>query len=232
MEYLVLMTTRLPDRTPQQAIDDIQRPRGRTLTKTRRPRATCSACGARRHNQANGRPSDCSPPTTAISSGPSSPLCRCTPGVLIRSPRSPGTRTTRHSQASPGATEFLTTCTVTIPPGHARPDGRGHQGARGRTRVRAGRAGTPAAAVGAAGPGALAGPLASPGPGRDAGDPEIAPAGGLDDRADHAAHPAPQRPGGSHEPDQRHNRRKKESASDTAQHLQDPRRVHRENSSG
>ena len=47
------------------------------------------------------------------------------------------------------------------------------------------------------GRGALTGPLASPGPGRDAGDPEIASAGCLDDRADQAAHPAPQRPGDS-----------------------------------
>ncbi len=46
--------------------------------------------------QANGGASDCSLPTTAMSSRESSPRCRCAYGVPMRSPRSPGTRTTRH----------------------------------------------------------------------------------------------------------------------------------------
>ena len=37
----------------------------------------------------------------------------------MRSSRSPGTRTTRHVEAGPGATEFLTTFTVTVPEGTA-----------------------------------------------------------------------------------------------------------------
>ena len=69
----------------------------RTHTRVNsRPKATCSACGARRYSQANGGPSDCSPPTTAMSSREFSPRCRCASGVPMRSPRSPGTRTTRH----------------------------------------------------------------------------------------------------------------------------------------
>src|SRR5206468_2955904 len=59
----------------------------------------------------------------------------------------------------------------------------------------AGRAGTPAAAVGAARPWTRAGSVAGQRPGRAAGDAEIAAAGPVDDGADHAADPAPERPG-------------------------------------
>src|SRR4051812_8299160 len=79
---------------------------------------------------------------------------------------------------------------------HARPDGGGHPGARGRTRAAAGRAGAPAAAVGALRRAARAGPVASPGHSRDAGDPDLASAGCLDECADHATHQPPERPGG------------------------------------
>ena len=47
MEYLVTMTTRVPDGTPDQAVDDIRAARPPTRANWQ-PRGTCCACGARR----------------------------------------------------------------------------------------------------------------------------------------------------------------------------------------
>src|SRR6476469_5127177 len=84
------------------------------------------------------------------------------------------------------------------PGGHARP-GRGrYRGARGAARGGAGRAGAPAAVVEAARPVARAGPVERREPRRDAGDLDVAAHGPVDDRRDHAAQPAPERPGDDH----------------------------------
>src|SRR6266705_3316316 len=84
------------------------------------------------------------------------------------------------------------------PGGHARP-GRGrYRGARGVAREGAGRAGAPAAVVAAARPVARARPVERREPRRDAGDLEVAARGPVDDRRDHAAQPAPERPGDDH----------------------------------
>src|ERR1700742_709032 len=81
---------------------------------------------------------------------------------------------------------------------HARP-GRGrYRGARGAARGGAGRAGAPAAVVEAARPVARAGPVQRREPRRDAGDLDVAAHGPVDDRRDHAAQPAPERPGDDH----------------------------------
>ena len=196
MEYLVVMTTRVPDGTSAEAIDDIRT----------REDARSRELAAQGHLLRLWRPplqpgewqslglfaaDDGDELERVLASMPLRVWRADEVTPLSRHPNDPAL------EASPGATEFLTTFTVTIPEGMPGPDGGGHQGARGRTRVRAGRPGTPGAAVGAARRGTLAGPLASPGRGRDAGDPEIAPAGCLDGRADQAAHPAPQRPGDS-----------------------------------
>ena len=64
LEYLVTMTTHVPDGTPDQAVEDIAPARPPTRASSRR-RDTCCACGALRCNQANGARSGCSPPPTA-----------------------------------------------------------------------------------------------------------------------------------------------------------------------
>src|SRR6201995_94554 len=84
------------------------------------------------------------------------------------------------------------------PGGHARP-GRGrYRGARGAARGGAGRAGAPAAVVEAARPVARAGPVERREPRRNEGDLDVAAHGPVDDRRDHAAQPAPERPGDDH----------------------------------
>ena len=198
MEYLVIMTTRVPDGTAEEAIEVDIRTReaahsrelasqGHLLRLWRPPLQPCEWRSLGLFAADDGDELErvlASMPLRVWRTDEVTPLSRHPndpPGLRSESGRHGISDQLHHHH----------------PGGHARPDGGGHQGARGRTRTRAGRAGTPASAVGAAGRGALAGPLASPRRGRDAGDPEIAPAGRLDDRADQAAHPAPQRPGDS-----------------------------------
>src|SRR3954452_19048155 len=107
----------------------------------------------------------------------------------VPAPERPGTGSRFGSDGVPDHIHGL------YPGGHARPDGGGHPGARGRTSAAAGRARAPAAAVGALGRRTRAGPVASAGHGRDGSDPDLASAGCLDECADHATHPAAERPG-------------------------------------
>jgi len=94
-------------------------------------------------------------------------------------------------------TEFLTTFTISVPEGTSgRPwtiPRRARRGAQG-----AGRAGASAAVVAAARPFARAGPVERRESRRDAGVLEVAAHGSVDDRRDHAAQPAPKRPGDDH----------------------------------
>ena len=83
MEYLVTMTTRVPDGTPEEAVQDI-RTREAAHSRELAARGTCCACGARRCNRANGARSGCSPPPTATGSRKSSPRCRCGCGAPMR----------------------------------------------------------------------------------------------------------------------------------------------------
>ena len=203
MEYLVTMTTRVPDRTPDAAVEDI-RTREVARARSSRRKGTCCVCGVRRCNRANGARSACSTPLTVLSWRMCSPQCRCGCGAPMRSCRSCRTRMTRPGKpGSPdhragsrrrnrGVPDYVPRHR---PGGHTRPGCRGHRGARGATHAGAGQAGAPATAVDAVRPGPRAGPVAGPRYRRDAGDLGVAAAGCLDERADHAAHPAPQRPG-------------------------------------
>ena len=116
MEYLVLMTTRLPDRTPQQAIDDIQA----------REDAHSRKLASQGHLLRLWRPppqpgqwqtlglfaaDDGDQLVTVLTSMPLHAWHADQVTPLSRHPNDPAL------QASPGATEFLTTCTVTVPPG-------------------------------------------------------------------------------------------------------------------
>ena len=196
MEYLVIMTTRVPDGTSEEAIDDIR------TREAARSRELASQGHLLRLWRPPLQPGEWrSLGLFAAADGDelervlaSMPLRVWRTDEVTPLSRHPNDPALAGQSGSHGIPDHLH---PDHSGGHARPDGAGHQGARGRTRARAGRPGTPAPAVDAAGRGALAGPLASPGRGRDAGDPEIAPAGCLDDRADQAAHPAPQRPGDS-----------------------------------
>ena len=116
MEYLVLMTTRLPHRTPQQAIDDIHA----------RENAHARKLASQGHLLRLWRPSPQPGPwqtlglfaaddgdqlDTVLTSMPLHAWRTDQVTPLSRHPNDPAL------QAGPGATEFLTTCTVSIPPG-------------------------------------------------------------------------------------------------------------------
>ena len=76
--------------------------------------------------------------------------------------------------------------------GHRPRDRRCHHPARSRSGAGARRAGLPGATLDAARPGPRAGPVAGSRLGRDERDPRVAAVVPLDERADHAAHPPPQ----------------------------------------
>jgi|GEM_PF-43912 len=90
--------------------------------------------------------------------------------------------------------EYLVTMTTHVPDGTP---GRSVDDVRARERA-ASRAGAPTAAVEVARPVARAGPVERRESRRDAGDREVAAPGPVDDRRDHAAQPAPERPGDDH----------------------------------
>ena len=83
MEYLVTMTTHVPDGTPDKAVDDVK---AREAARSRELAAAghLLACGARRCGRVNGARSGCSPPRTAASSRRSWPRCRCGCGAPTR----------------------------------------------------------------------------------------------------------------------------------------------------
>ena len=122
MEYLVTMTTHVPE-APQTKPSLTSAPaRPRTRLSSRR-RDTCCACGVPRCGRANGERSGSSPPTTVTGLRKSSPRCRCACGGPMRSRRSRRTRMTRPAApATPatgtaGSPEFLTAFTITVPAG-------------------------------------------------------------------------------------------------------------------
>jgi muconolactone delta-isomerase len=99
---------------------------------------------------------------------------------------------------APGATdktvEFLTTFTIAVPvgtPAQAAADTEACEAERAHELAGQGHL----LRLWALGEGPRAGPVARPGRRRDAGDLEVAAAGCLDDCGDHAAQPAPRRPG-------------------------------------
>ena len=194
MEYLVTMTTHVPEGTPEQAVDDV---RGREAAHSRE-------LAAQGHLLRLWRP-PLQPGEwrsvglfAADNDGQLEEVLASMPLRVWRTdevtPLSPHPNDPAQT-AIRGTAEFLTTFTISIPEGTPGPSRRGHRGARGGARQGTGRAGTPRAAVGAARPGACAGPVASPGRRGDGNDREVAAPGRLDDHTDHTAHTAPERPG-------------------------------------
>ena len=120
MEYLVTMTTHVPDGTPEQAVQDIR-------TREARHSADLAAQGHLLRlwrpplQPGSGVRSGCSRRPAMSRSRTCWPPCRCGCGAPMRSPRSRRTRTTRPASgaapAGPGAngkgSEFLVTFTVT-----------------------------------------------------------------------------------------------------------------------
>lgn len=94
MEYLVTMTTQVPDGTSE-GPSKTSAPARRHVRASWRGRGTSCAYGARRCNRANGERLAYSPPTTVSNSRKSSPRCRCGCGAPMRSLRSRLTRMTR-----------------------------------------------------------------------------------------------------------------------------------------
>ena len=193
MEYLVTMTTRVPDGR-QSKPSPTSAPARPPARASSRPRGTCCGCGARRCGRANGAPSGTSPPPTTARWKRSSPRCRCGYGGRTRSRRS-RPPSDPVPPPPPGPPEFLTTFTLTIPEGTpAREvddtDAREADSARELGRqghlLRLWR-------LPPGGPGRWA--CGGQGRRRDAGDPGVAAVVVLDDRADHAADRAPERPG-------------------------------------
>ena len=78
MEYLVSMTTHVPDGTPQQTVDDV---RDREAARSRELAAQGHLL---RLWRVNGARSGCSPPPTAASWSRCSPRCRCECGAPTR----------------------------------------------------------------------------------------------------------------------------------------------------
>jgi len=116
MEYLVVMTTRLPDRTPQQAIDDI---RAREAAHSRKLASQGHLLRLWRPPPQPGQwqnlglfaADDGDQLDTVLASMPLRAWRTDQVTPLSRHPNDPAL------QASPGAREFLTTFTVTIPQG-------------------------------------------------------------------------------------------------------------------
>ena len=69
MEFLVTMTTHIPDGIATRSRRRDPVPGGRAFPRAGQRRATCCACGVRRCSRANGAPSDCSPPPTTPARG-------------------------------------------------------------------------------------------------------------------------------------------------------------------
>ncbi len=201
MEYLVTMTTHVPDGTPDQAVDDV---RGREAAHS----GELAAAG---HLVRLWRP-----PLRPGEWRSLGLFAAADGGQLEQVLASMPLRVWRTDEVTPLAphpndpaltamnagTEFLTTFTISVPagtPGEAVDDIEARRrGARGAARGGTGRAGASAAAVAVARPFALTGPVERREHRRAGGDLEVAAHGPVDDRRDHTAQPAPERPGEDH----------------------------------
>jgi hypothetical protein len=97
MEYLVTMTTRLPDGPLDETVQDLRA--GEAVRANWRRKDTCFASGVRRCNRANGERSACSQPTTTAQLEHSSPRCHYASGAPTRSSGCRRTRATQHPMA-------------------------------------------------------------------------------------------------------------------------------------
>jgi muconolactone delta-isomerase len=196
MEYLVSMTTHVPDGTPEEAVQDIRAreaahsrelaAQGHLLRLWRPPLQPgewrtlglfAAADGDRLEEVLASMPLRVwrTDELTPLSPHPNDPPPAPISGAVT-------------------AAEFLVTFTVAVPPGTAGQTVQDTKAREARAAHDLGRPGTPAPAVDPARR-AGAGPVPSPRRRPDAGDPARAAAGPLDDRGHHAAVTAPQRPG-------------------------------------
>ncbi len=197
MEYLVAMTTQVPEGTPAEAVEDIRAreaahsrelaAQGHLLRLWRPPLQpgewrTLGLFAADDGGQLEEVLA--SMPLRVWRTDEVTPLSPH-PNDPARQSTSPGSRA---SKARDEAVEFLTAFTLTVPAGtsaQAIDDAEAREAQRAKE----------LAGQGHLRPGARAGPVAGAGRGRDAGDHGVTAAVCLDERADHAAHPTPQRPG-------------------------------------
>jgi hypothetical protein len=94
MEFLVTMTTHVPEGTPEAAIEDV-RVREAVRSQVLAAEGGSSGCGAPLWSPANGARSACSKPRTVRHSKQSSSPCLCASGVPTRLSRSSLIRMTR-----------------------------------------------------------------------------------------------------------------------------------------
>jgi muconolactone delta-isomerase len=195
MEYLVTMTTRVPDGTPTQAVDDVRA----------REAAHSSELAAQGHLLRLWRP-PLQPgewrTLGLFAASDAGELERVLASMPLRvwrtdevTPLAPHPNDPDAAPAAGTGTEFLVTFTTTVPAGmagqvvadtEAREANRAHELAGQGLLLRLWRL---------PGEGRVLGLYRAGGRRRDAGDPGVAAAIRLDERADHAAQPAPQRPG-------------------------------------
>ena len=193
MEYLVTMTTHVPDGTPDQAVDDVR------AREAARSRELAAAGHLLRLWRPPLRPGEWRSLGlfAAADGGQLEEVLASMPLRVWRTDEVTPLAPHPNDPALPAGnagTEFLTTFTISVPEGTLRP-GRGrYRGTRGAARGGAGRAGAPAAVVEAARPVARAGPVERREPRRDAGDLDVAAHGPVDDRRDHAARRHPSDP--------------------------------------
>ena len=200
MEYLVTMTTHVPDGTPAQAVDEI---RTREAARSRELAAQGHLLRLWRPPLQPGEwrtlglfaAEDDGQLEEVLASMPLRVWRRDEVTPLSPHPNDPKNPALAAAKGVDGSTEFLTTFTISVPPGTPRQAVEDTDAREAAARPGTGRTGTPAAAVGLPGRVAHAGPVAGHGRGRDAGDLEVAAPGRLDDRADHAADRTPERPG-------------------------------------
>ena len=176
MEYLVTMTTHVPDGTPDQAVDEV---RAREAARSRELAAVGHLVRLWR------------PPLRPGEWRSLGLFAAADDGELEEVLASMPLRVWRTDQVTPLAphpndpalaarsagTEFLTVFTISVPAGTPAQAVDDAEAREARAREGTGGAGAPAAAVAAARPVARAGPVAGQQPRRDAGHPAVAAAG-------------------------------------------------------
>ena len=197
MEYLVTMTTHVPDGTPDQAVDDVR------AREAARSRELAAAGHLLRLWRPPLRPGEWRSLGlfAAADGGQLEEVLASMPLRVWRTDEVTPLAPHPNDPALPAGnagTEFLTTFTISVPegtPGQAVDDTEAREARRAKELAGQGRL---LRLWRLPGPFARAGPVERREPRRDAGDLEVAAHGSVDDRRDHAAQPAPERPGDDH----------------------------------
>ncbi len=199
MEYLVTMTTSVPDGTPDETVEQV---RAREASRSRE-------LAAQQHLLRLWRPPLRPGEWRTLglfAAADGTELEQVLASMPLRVWRTDEVTAAVTASQRPGPATPAGRCRVPHhvydhdPAGHSRPGRHGRRDACGAAGEGTGRAGTPAPAVGAARTGTHAGLVAGRGPGRNAGDRGVTAAGSLDDHGHHAAGPAPERPGQRRKP--------------------------------